>query len=433
MNGRTRTKTWLLRFGVAAASAVCGMAVQAQTATATPAPPATGGMAVASTLNLRQVFDAAWARQPEAMALQSRREAARAQQSAAQAWTPEPAALEVSNKTDRLNRNEGAREFEVGVAVPLWLPGERGNSVALADAEGAAIESRATAAQLRVAATVRDAWWQWQRARIEVGTARDQLKNTRLIAADVARRAKAGDLARADQHQADGAVAGAEASVAQAEAGLAAARQHLRALAGTAPALSQAGDALAEPAPDTAAAELESHAALQELKARAAVAERTAALAATQTRANLELILATTSDRGTYDEASRQTITLAVRIPFGGGPRSEARSANARAEATEVQAQLALERERLTAEREAARVRVESSRIQLGAAERRAQLARESRGFFDKSFRLGETDLPTRLRIEAEAAEADRQAARTRIELSAAISAWRQALGLLPQ
>ncbi len=431
MTPRTRTQAWLLRASVAAAMAACSLATQAQAATATTAPPVTAS--ATSPLSLRQAFDAAWARQPEAMALQARRDAARAQQSAAKAWTPEPAALELSNKTDRLGSNQGAREFEVGVAVPLWLPGERSSSAALADAEGAAIESRATAAQLRVAATVRDAWWQWQRARIEVGAARDQLENTRLIASDVARRAKAGDLARADQHQADGAVASAEASVAQAEAGLAAARQHVRALAGAAPASSGAGDALAEPAPDTAAAELESHAALQELKARAAVAEKTAALAATQSRANPELILATTSDRGTYGEASRQTITLAVRIPFGGGPRFEARSANARAESTEIQAQLALERERLTAERDAARVRVEASRTQLAAAERRAQLARESRGFFDKSFRLGETDLPTRLRIEAEAAEADRQAARTRIELSAAISAWRQALGLLPQ
>jgi len=52
---------------------------------------------------------------------------------------------------------------------------------------------------------------------------------------------------------------------------------------------------------------------------------------------------------------------------------------------------------------------------------------------FDKSFRLGETDLPTRLRIEAEAVEAERQEARSRIELATAISAWRQSLGLLPQ
>ena len=78
-------------------------------------------------------------------------------------------------------------------------------------------------------------------------------------------------------------------------------------------------------------------------------------------------------------------------------------------------------------------MRVESSRTQLAAAEKRAQLARESRGFFDKSFRLGESDLPTRLRIELEAVEAERQSTRTRIDLAAAISALRQALGLLPE
>lgn len=434
MNPRTRTRAGLLRAGAATAVAVFSIAVQAQPASIPVAPVAPAApQTAAASLSLRQFFDAAWARQPEAMALQARRDAVRAQQSAATAWTPEPAALEISNKSDRLNRNQGARELEVGVAVPLWLPGERGRTAALAEAEGAAIESRATAAQLRIAATVREAWWQWQRARIEVDSARDQLDNTRRIAADVARRTKAGDLARADQHQADGAVASAEAGMAQAEAGLAAARQHLRALAGTAPAPSDVTSAMAEPDPGAATADLEAHAALLELKDRAAVAERTAALASTQSRANPELMLATTRDRGAFGEAAQQTVTLGVRIPFGGGPRHDARTANARAEATEIQAQLALERERVIAEREAAKVRVDASRSQLAAAERRAQLARESRGFFDKSFRLGETDLPTRLRIEAEAAEAERQSARTRIELAAAISAWRQALGLLPQ
>jgi cobalt-zinc-cadmium efflux system outer membrane protein len=427
MDRRTRIKARLLRATVAAAWIACPWTAQAQTTTASAAPDAP-----ATVMSLRQAFEAAWARQPEAMALQARRDAARAQRQAAQSWTPEPPALEVSNKTDRLNRNGGARELEVGVAVPLWLPGERSRSAALADAEGAAIESRATAAQLRVAATVREAWWQWQRARIEVDGARDQLDNTRRIAADVAKRTKAGDLARADQHQADGAVAAAESGLAQAEAGLAAAQQHLRALAGRAPVASDAVSA-AEELPTAATGEIDAHATLQDLKDRATVAERTAALAATQSRANPELMLATTRDRGAFGEASQQTITLGVRIPFGGGPRHDARSANTRAEATEAQAQLALERERLVAEREAARARVDASRTQLAAAERRALLARESRGFFDKSFRLGETDLPTRLRIEAEAAEAARQAARTRLELAAAISAWRQALGLLPQ
>jgi len=405
---------------MAAAWIACPWALQAQD---TPASAAPG--------TLRQAFDAAWARQPEALALQARRDAVRARQAAARAWTPEPAALELSGTSDRLNRNRGARELELAAAVPVWLPGERRGSAALADAEQAALESQLAAAQLRVAATVRDAWWQWQRAGIELDRAQDQLETLRRIAADVARRTAAGELARADQHQADGAVAAAESGLARAEAALAVARQHLRALAGRAPA---PGDAAAEERPSAAAATgTEAHAALQALEDQAAVAERSAALAATQSRANPELVVSTTRDRGAFGEAAQQSVTLGLRIPFGGGPRHEARRAQAQAEAAELQARLALERERLGAEREAARLGVEAAQAQLAAAERRATLARESRGFFEKSFRLGQTDLPTRLRIDAEAAEAERQAALGRIELAAAISAWRQTLGLLPQ
>ena len=388
-------------------------------------------------LTLRGAFEAAWARQPEAQALTARRDAARAQAQAARSLTPEPVAMELSTKTDRLNRNIGTREYEVGVAIPMWLPGERGRSQALADAEGRAVESRTNAAQLRIAAAVREAWWSWQRARAELEAARGQLDNVRRIAADVGKRLKAGDLARADQHQADAAVAVAEGAVAQADGALTVAQQHLRSLtAMPAVGLVSAKPSQAEPEPPTpatATAEMDTHAELLALKDRAAVAEGAIALAATQSRASPELTIAATRDRGAYGESYNQTFTVGVRIPFGAGPRHDARVTTARAEAVELQAQMALERARLAGEREAARARADAARAQLAAAERRARLALESRGFFDTSFRLGETDLPTRLRIESEAADAERQAARARFELAAAISAWRQALGLLPQ
>ncbi len=387
---------------------------------------------------LRAAFEAAWARQPEAQALAARRDAARAQQQAAQSLTPEPMAMELSSKTDRLNRNLGTREYEVGVAVPLWLPGERGRSQALADAEGRAIESRTAAARLRVAAVVRETWWTWQRARVELDAARGQLDSVRRISADVGKRLKAGDLALADQHQAAGAVAAAEAAVAQAEGTLIAAWAQLRSLVPmpVAAAPSDAAGPGAEPEPATAIApadSLDTHAELLSLKDRIAIAGGVAALAATQSRVNPELTIAAARDRGAYGESYQQTLTFGVRVPFGAGPRQDARVAAARAEAVELEAQMALERARVASEVEAAHARTDAARTQLAAAERRAQLARESRGFFDTSFRLGESDLPTRLRIETEAADAERQAVRARIELAAAISGWRQALGLLPQ
>jgi cobalt-zinc-cadmium efflux system outer membrane protein len=69
----------------------------------------------------------------------------------------------------------------------------------------------------------------------------------------------------------------------------------------------------------------------------------------------------------------------------------------------------------------------------LEASSERARLALESRSFFDKSFRLGQTDLPTRLRIEQEANTALREQARARINLHHATALLRQALGLMPE
>jgi outer membrane protein, heavy metal efflux system len=82
---------------------------------------------------------------------------------------------------------------------------------------------------------------------------------------------------------------------------------------------------------------------------------------------------------------------------------------------------------------DAAQVRTGAARTRLLAVEKHARLAQEVRGFFEKAFRLGEADLPTRLRTEQEAAEAERQASLLRIEAAAAVSALRQALGLLPE
>ena len=270
------------------AAALTGGLIQAHAQTAVPP-------AAQDPLTLRAAFEAAWARQPEALALATRRDAARAQAQAAQSWTPEPVAVGLSTKTDRLNRNLGTREYEVGVAIPLWLPGERGRSQALADAEGRAVESRTTAAQLRIAAAVREAWWSWQRAHAELEAARGQLENVRRIAADVGKRLKAGDLARADQHQADAAVAVAEGAVAQADGALTVAQQHLRSLtAMPAVGLASAKPSQAEPEPPTpatATAEMDDHAELLALKDRAAVAEGAIALAATQSRASPELTI----------------------------------------------------------------------------------------------------------------------------------------------
>lgn len=384
---------------------------------------------------LQQAFDAAWRRQPEAASQAARRQAAEAARRAAASWLSDAPSLDIAAKSDRFNADDGLREYDLALSVPLWLPGERARAGALAEAEDAALDAKLQASRLRVAAAVRDAWWAAQLARVDEALARDRLVNARQLADDTARRVRAGELARADQLQADGALAQAEGALAEAAAAASAGALALRALTG---APSGAGTELGAPEPEPIPAAAlpgpdAAHPALRELHSRAAVGERTAELAATRRRANPELLLGTQRERDQYGEPYHQSLIVGIRIPFGGGERAEARIASARADALEAQGQLALERERLLGDIEAARARVAAARARLAAADKQAQLAGQVRGFYDKAFKLGEADLPTRLRVELDAVTAERQAARLRIEAAAAVSALRQALGLLPQ
>lgn len=408
----------LRRLG-AAVLVLAGLPALAQAAP--PVPPA----------NLAEAFAQAWARQPEQAAAQARRDAGQAHRAAADRWTPEPPALEAGLKTDRLTGNDGAYEIEAGISVPLWLPRERSLVQAQADAEGIALESRLRAAQWRLAGQLREAWWAVQLAQLEQAAAQARHANADQLARDVARRVAAGDLARADQNQADGAVATAQAELAEAAAALVQARQALAVLGVAVPT----GPAQPEPLPSAAAdpTPVPDHPALAELDDRARLARHALDLAAVQKRANPELTLLAGRERGARGESYARSLTFGVRVPLGSASGHRAKVATASAERIEAEQAHAFEAQRLAADIAGARARLAAARAVAEASERRLALAQQTRGFYDKSFRLGESDLPTRLRIEQEAHAAERQGARARVAVQQAISTLRQALGLPPQ
>ena len=384
---------------------------------------------------LQALFEQAWQQQPEAQSLPLRRQSAQAGRASADTLTAEPAALELQTQTDRVGSRQGEREHTVGVALPLWLPGERARRAALGDAELQALASGTQAAQLQLAARVRDAWWLWQRACGDQALAQSQQGSAQALEADVARRFAAGDMARSDLYQAQAGLAQAQAAVAQAQGACDAARAAL-AVWGPVQALPPASDPLVtEPAPvvDANQGVPSTHPALAEGEHQAALARRQAELIAVQTRANPELTLSAASARGQAGAGYQQSVTVGVRLPLGAGVRAQAREAAALAQALEADTRLERERQRLAAELRAAAAQAQAQAVQQQAMARNAELARATRGFVAKAFALGEADWPTRLRVEQDALLAERQWQRARVDAAAAVSTLRQALGLLPQ
>lgn len=398
---------------------------------------------------LASAFEQAWQRQPAAVSLAERQRAVDAGRRAAAALTAAPPSLELGTRSDRFNRNQGARELDAGLAVPLWLPGERSGSQAVAEANANTLNGRVASQRLALAGQVRDLWWGWQAVRNERGLADERLAAAQRLRDDVARRFQAGDLSRADLNQAEGLAAQARALQAEAGAAEALARYRLESLTG--PLATRTGNAgavrpganealageraLASPATaEVTSTDLPAtHPRVLALQAQGELARRQAELVRVQSRSNPELALSTRYDRAAAGLENEQTWAVSVRIPFGGGPRHDARVATANAEALEAGAELALEQDRLQREIVALRGQLAAAETQVAAATQRAALARDNRGFYEKSFRLGESDLPTRLRIEAEAFEAERALGSARIGRERTLSQLRQALGLLPE
>ena len=391
-----------------------------------------------STITLNQAFEQAWQRHPAFRALADRRAASDASRQAANAWTAQPLSLDLRTQDDRVGSDRGAREVEAGLVVPLWLPGQRHQAQQLAESETQALDAHIGEARLALAGLVREAWWAWHRADAELQLAGARMSNAQALLTDVRRRVQAGDLARSDQHQAEGALASAEASRAQAEAQRSQAWQTLATwLAGrgadeSTTSLAPQAEALALPA-DGALPNTEAHPSVLALGTQAMASRRAAELAATQVRANPELSLGTVQSRDVRGEGYQRALTLGLKVPLGTSPAQSAQAARARADASEIESQLDLTRLQVERGFTGARTRLMLAKTQQEATHKRARLAQENLAFFDKSFRLGETDLPTRLRIALEAQEAERQDALTRIEVSAATSALRQAAGLLPE
>lgn len=404
---------WILLIGLAASLSASAQQASRMTAPDSPAP------------TIRHAVNAAWQRSVDGRAIDARREAATARRDAAASWTPEPPSLTLSQRSDRFHRNDGMREIEAELEVPLWLPGTRAAATALADAEGGVLEADLTLARLKLAGEVREAVWSLRLAQNDLDANRRRVAEAEALAADVQRRVATGDLARIDANGAQGALQ--QARVAQTEAQARLLREHrlYTALTG----LSQLPT---DHEADAAAPELDTHPGLFGKRRGVELARARLHQASTTTRDAPELILGITRERGDSVERYANTTTIGVRIPFGTDARNRPQISVANAELIEAVAAAALERERLVAELDAARNELDQARHAEAFATERARLAADTRQLLAKSFALGQIDLPTRLRAENEHFDAELALGRARLETGRAASRLQQAYGLLP-
>ena len=301
------------------------------------------------------------------------------------------------------------------------------------DAAGQAAQSQSVwtqafeqAERLRLAGLLRDAIAAVHLADVDLQQALQQAEAFGMLARDVQRRVKAGDLAPADDLAARSESLTAQAQVSAAREELALQQSNWRLLTGMDPLLLHLSEApVMSPLPDSHPELLLAHAAVD-------LGQRRAAVARIQQTDAPELNLGLRQDRIGQGTAIQNSLALAVRIPIGGEVYKQPRIAAALGELDAAQTQAERVRERLLAQLAQRQSQLMQSQSLLLIARERASLLRDRARLIDKSFRAGETALPEMLRALAAAASAETAYARQQINHQWAISRLEQAMGLLP-
>lgn len=384
---------------------------------------------------LAVALEQAWARHPQASADPAREEEAHARAQLAAAVTPGPAAVSLSGLSDQLGSDRGKREWEVELAVPLWLPGQKLARGAEADAALAEVTAQRQALRLQLAGELRQAWWALAAARATKDLAQRRLAGARALEADVTRRYRAGDLARVDANLAGNERLAAEAETLEAEAALARAELAWRNLTGApAPARLEAEAPLpASPTPGGGEGDhLNNHPRLAALSAAARLAHARLKLAGETRRDAPELAMRVQRERSDANDSYGNSLGIKLTIPFSTDARVRQDNSAARADAARADAELALARLALARETEGARREVEGAERQLDLTRERQALITDNLALAEKAFALGESDLASLLRVRAATLEIEAAANRLRIARDASVSRLLQAMGVLP-
>jgi len=419
---------WLSACAIAGAFAGCSTWAQPAASPQDPqaAPPSWSAPATGS-FTLAAALDAAWQRAVAARESEGQRRRTDADRTAAGSFWAAPPSLELSHRSDRLHRNVGSSETEVGVAIPLWLPGQRAAREGIANA---AVEQALVAeqvARLRLAGELREAAWQIAAAQAEVAQADTQVQGLKKLADDVERRVRAGDLARADALAAQAEQLASAALQTEVRLRAKNARSRWTLLTGltSLPDLMSDSNTLA---PGSAAP----HPEMQLASHATELARQRVELMRRSRREAPELTVGVRQDVPGRAEPAQGSVVVGLRLPLGTDDRNQPLEAAALSELDVAQTQEQRLRERLDGDIGAARDALRSAQAQLDAETARGGLLRERAALIDKSFRAGETPLPDLLGALAAAAHADSAAARQIAALGLARARLQQTLGLLP-
>lgn len=335
--------------------------------------------------------------------------------------------LELRYQTGQIGNNDNLREYEAGVEFPVWRPGERRASRAVAREMELEANSFAAFVRWELAGVLRAALW-----RIELTANRvKQAEKAAQVSADllhsIERQVDLGTLPRSDGLQAKQDKLNSDIRLNSASTEYANAVRAYRIVTGldNIPADFVEKKSLKSGVEDDHPALIHSMARLQ----RATAEHRLQQQSGTSSPA---LLLGVRSERGGTDPSFEDSVGIFFSYPFGFGAHANAEEAAAGASAAAVRAEHRARRQKMEVTVHHAEQNLTGTQLEYELARQKNELAQQHLAMSATAFELGEMNLMTFLMIKETAYAAEIGESEKKVQWRSAIAQYNQAVGEAP-
>nr|MBS0022409.1 TolC family protein [Gammaproteobacteria bacterium] len=376
---------------------------------------------------LHAAVESAYARHPQQQALVARAREAEALELHAGSLIADNPAVGGLYKTDQIGSGDGFREWEAGIYLPLWKPGQRIAAKRVAQSTENSLRQERRALRLAVAGEVRERIWEAVLMENNRSLAEKEWHTADALARDVRRRVELGDLATNDLLLARDDVLTKHAAYLRARMELETARQRYASYTGL-PRLprehSETCTQMTE-VPDD-------HPLLAEALTRVHRAQAQMTVIRLRDGGAPEIFLGGNGERGHSEEDFNSRIAVSLTLPIGIGAHTAPALAAAAREHAEALADYEGRKRELALQRVQATMALESADAELSLATEQNRVTRENLRLARVAFQAGETDLVGLLRAQGLAFAAERRQKELRIVRQRASARCNQADGRLP-
>ena len=378
-------------------------------------------------LSLHEVVEKTYKRNPRIEVMQARIKHVDALDKSTQSlWSSDPA-FSINHYNDVLMDGDGLQEWEVGMEMPLWLPGQKAARQKTTDHQRLLIDASEPALKLEIAGIVRELLWNIALTKNRMTVAEQEWGVVRKLEQDVKKRVELGDLAQSD-------LILAEQESLSKEAAFRIARQeylHAQHRYGMITGLKVLPEHFEEIASDDTAITFD-HPALKQSQEKVSYSVAKRDQVKLEKRGNPSVFVGTRHERGTSSEGFANAIGLSFNIPIGTAAYTTPKVTAAEVDLSENLSEMEILHRELDIAIQDASIELTATKDQFEFARRQNELSERNLAMSRKAFSLGETSLIELIRIQAQAFATERNMHQKNLEVGLQTARLNQAKGIIP-